>query len=342
MERFINFIRKIAPEMLELLEKRYAILKNIYYNQPIGRRLLAAHMAIGERIIRRELDFLKEQQLIRVTPAGMELQPEGLEVINQLQDFIRTLKGFHQMEERIRDLLSIEEVHIVPGDVDKDPSVKKEMGRVAASIIRREMKEDSIIAVSGGSSVAEVAEQMPVHHNQSNIEVIPARGGLGEVVEYQANTIAAKLAARIGGKYKLLYVPDNLRWEALEKIITEPAVRDVVNKIKAASMLVFGIGRADDMATRRRLAPEFIQLLKRKGATAEALGFYFDSKGNIVYTSSSVGLSLQDYSNIPRAIAVAGGTKKAQAIIAANLFRRKTVLVTDEGAAREIIRINQS
>jgi central glycolytic genes regulator len=200
------------------------------------------------------------------------------------------------------------------------------------------MKDVSIIAVSGGSTIAEVAEQMPVIHIKNDIEVVPARGGLGEIAEYQANAIAAKLAGKMNSKYKLLYVPDNLSREALERIIKEPPVEEVINKIREADILLFGIGRAEDMASRRKLSKDLVDLLKSKGAAAEALGFYFDSKGNLVYSSTSIGLSLENFSNIPVAVAVAGGTKKAEAIVAANQFRRKTILVTDEGAAKEIIK----
>jgi central glycolytic genes regulator len=338
MDNIVNLLRKITPEMLDLLEKRYAILKNIYFYQPIGRRLLAAHMDIGERVVRKELDFLKEQNLINITPAGMELEVEGIQLIEELQSFIHKVKGLHELEARIRDILNIDEVYIANGDSDTDLSVKKDMGRIAASIIRQRMKDVSIIAVSGGSTIAEVAEQMPVIHIKNDIEVVPARGGLGEIAEYQANAIAAKLAGKMNSKYKLLYVPDNLSREALERIIREPPVEEVINKIREADILLFGIGRAEDMASRRKLSKDLVDLLKSKGAAAEALGFYFDSKGNLVYSSTSIGLSLENFSNIPVAVAVAGGTKKAEAIVAANQFRRKTILVTDEGAAKEIIK----
>ncbi len=340
MERMMNHLRKLTPEMLVLIEKRYSILKNIYYYQPIGRRLLADRMNISERIVRKDLSFLKEQRLIDITAAGMEVNSEGLELIDELQDFIKVFKGLHQLESRVKEILGIDAVLVVPGNVDEDLSVKKDMGKAAAAVIRKEMKDDSIIAVSGGSTLAEVARQMPDLYGEHSIEVIPARGGLGEVVEYQANTIAADLAGKIGGRYRLLYVPDNLSREALEKIKTEPAVEEVVAGIKKADILIFGIGRAEDMGERRGLPFEVMERIRSENAAGEALGFYFDINGNIVYTSTSIGLNLEDYGNIPRAVAVAGGAKKARAIMAASFFRKRTLLVTDEGGAREIVRLD--
>lgn len=340
MDNLISFLRKMTPEMVELLEMRYSVLRNIYYHQPIGRRLLAAYMDIGERVVRKELDFLKEQGLISISPAGMELKEEGIEIVDQLRQFTHKLRGLHDLEIKIRDILKIEEVHIVNGDSDMDVSSKKDMGRIAAGLIRQRQNDVSVIAVSGGSTIAQVAEQMPLLNTRNNILTVPARGGLGEIAEFQANAIAAKLAGKINSKYKLLYVPDNLSKEVLEKIVEEPTVKEVIDNIKKADILLYGIGRAEDMAARRKLSGELVEELKKEGAVSEALGFYFNRDGSLVYTSTSIGLSLDDFSSIPTAIAVAGGTKKARAIVAANLFRRKTILVTDEGAAVEILRLN--
>ena len=59
----------------------------------------------------------------------------------------------------------------------------------------------------------------------------------------------------------------------------------------------------------------------------------------MVYSISSVGITGEDAENIEHLVAVAGGIFKAKAIIAAQLKNPRSVLVTDEGAAREILHI---
>lgn len=73
---------------------------------------------------------------------------------------------------------------------------------------------------------------MPQLYSQSNIVVVPARGGLGREVEKQANTIASILAKKLGGTYKMLHVPDNLGKEAVKSLIKEPDIKDVVETLK--------------------------------------------------------------------------------------------------------------
>ena len=65
MQEILKLQQKLVPEFLELLEKRYNILRTIYYEQPIGRRLLANNLGIGERIVRTEIDLLKKHVFLR-------------------------------------------------------------------------------------------------------------------------------------------------------------------------------------------------------------------------------------------------------------------------------------
>ena len=61
MQEILRLQKKIVPELVEVLEKRYNVLRTIYYNQPIGRRILANQLNLGERIVRTEINFLKSQ-----------------------------------------------------------------------------------------------------------------------------------------------------------------------------------------------------------------------------------------------------------------------------------------
>jgi Transcriptional regulator, contains sigma factor-related N-terminal domain len=58
-----------------------------------------------------------------------------------------------------------------------------------------------------------------------------------------------------------------------------------------------------------------------------------------VWKSRTVGISLEIFKNIDIAIGVAGGEKKAEAIIAVTSLRKDITLVTDEAAANKIINI---
>ncbi|MGB9813648.1 MAG: sugar-binding transcriptional regulator [Thermovenabulum sp.] len=336
MEHIAELINKISPEFGEIIEKRYRILKNILYHQPIGRRLLTNYTHLTERTLRTEIKKLLDLGLVEVDERGMKLTKAGENLIAEIEEFIFHLKGLNHYAKEIKNIYNCNCI-IVPGDSDSDESVKREMGKKAAVLLKNLLKGREIVAVTGGSTMAEIPKGITKTSGYENVVVVPARGGLGERVEYQANTIAAEIAKKLGAQYKLLFVPENLRPEILKTIIDEPALSEVISMIKKADILIHGIGIAEEMARRRGLSQKEIEIIKNNGAVAETFGYYFNENGQIVYYTPSAGISIDEIRNIPTVISVAGGQKKALAIKAFIKFFKPNYLITDEGAAVNLI-----
>jgi central glycolytic genes regulator len=339
MNESLKLQKKIVPELVELLERRYNILKTIYYYQPIGRRILSNELTLGERCIRNEIKFLKEEKLITIKSSGMYITPEGEEIINKLKDYLHELNGLNELENDLKKYLNVKDAIVVPGDLDKDSTVLKEIGKASSNYLKGILKDNLVIAVTGGNSVKELAESMSETNKYKNTLVLPARGGMGRGVEIQANTIAAKLANKIGANYKLLHVPDNLSSNALDTMLKEKNVFEIVDKISNSDVLIFGIGIAVEMAEKRGLSEELLQELLKNGAVGEAFGHYFNELGEIVHYTPTIGIKNQDTDTIKTLIAIAGGKSKAKAIISTEVNRSSSILITDQGAAEEIIRI---
>ncbi len=340
MQDLLRLQQKIVPELLDLLEKRYNILKMISYHQPVGRRVLAVSLGMGERIVRSEVDFLKQQNLIEINSLGMTITPEGKEIIDKLKDYIHSLIGLSELELKLKQHFGLKHIIIVPGDSDEDETVLSEIGRASAAYISGIIKDDSIIALTGGSTIKEDVDNIPRIYDLKNVLVVPARGGIGKNVDNLANTLAAKMANKLDASYKLLHIPDNLSDTALESIINEKDIKEIIENIRNSDMMVFGIGRADEMAARKGLSYEEIDRILNLGAVAEAFGYYFNTEGKIVYSTSTIRVKYEDIQKINTLIAAAAGKRKAKAIYAVcNNNSNNLVLITDEGAARAIIEL---
>lgn len=339
MDEILKLQQKIVPELIELLEKRYNILRTIYYNQPVGRRILANSVNLGERIVRTEINFLKSVNLIEISTPGMIVTAEGEKIIDKLKGFIHEIKGLSDIEDVIKEKLNVKNVIVVPGDMEEDRTVMKELGRAAANYIKSVIKSGDTIALTGGSTIKEVIDNVPKIHNVHNALVVPARGGMGKQVEIQANTLAANLANKIGGSYKLLHIPDNISDRALDTMLNEKDIKEIIDNIRNANVLIYGIGRADEMARRRGVTSERLEDLITMGTVGEAFGCYFNKNGEVVYSTPTVGINSNDIRKINYPIAVAGGSSKAEAILATEKDNKQGVLITDEGAAKELLRL---
>ena len=154
----------------------------------------------------------------------------------------------------------------------------------------------------------------------------------------QAGTIAARIAKAIGAQYRLLHVPDNLEETTAEILKNDAHIIEVVNIIKASNILFHGIGSAIEMANRRGLTPGEIEFLLQRKAVGEMLRYYFDKQGKIIYSTPSIGIKNEEIGKIKTLIAVAGGSSKAEAILSTERNNHNSILITDEGAAREIMK----
>ena len=335
----IQVLHQIAPEIKAIIEQRYAVLRAIYYKGPIGRRALAQELHSPERLIRNELEFLSELGYVIKSSSGVTLSLGGERILPLLWEYIRQMRGLSDLEQELTCRLNLKAVIVVPGNSDQDPLVKQDLAKTAVRYLRNCLKDGDILAVSGGTTLAEVAKSCGLDGHKRRVIVVPARGGLGEDVELQANTIAAKLAQGLGGSYRLLHAPDNVEPQLVDTILQEPSIREVVSLCRRAHVLLHGIGTAEEMAKRRGLHDEYVMQLIVRGAVGEAFGYYFNEQGEVVYSTASVGIRMEDLAKIPLIIGVGGGKSKAWALLSVIRLGYCDVCITDEGAARKVIQI---
>ncbi|ERN52147.1 sugar-binding transcriptional regulator [Alkalihalophilus marmarensis] len=338
MRVLLDIQQKLLPDLLDVMVKRFKILQYIRLMQPIGRRSLSTNLQMSERVLRTEVTFLKDQGLVHFATSGMTVTPSGEALFYQLEDVMKELLGLRNLEEQVEYKLGVKKVLVVAGNSDEDHWVKHELGRASVAELKAKREPSDVIAVMGGTTLAAVAEMMTPDAGMRDVTFVPARGGLGENVENQANTISAELATRAGAQYRLLHVPDQLSEEAYSSLVLEPSIGDILKLIKSARVVIHGIGEANTMASRRGSKSTFIEKIEREQAVAEAFGYYFNREGDIIHKQRTIGLQLDELDN-KYVISVAGGESKAEAISAYMKYRPSDVLITDESAARRLLEI---
>lgn len=338
MEELIKLQKQLIPDLLEVVDVRYKLLRNIKHRQPIGRRLLSSIVQITERIVRGETNFLKEQGLIDITSAGMIVTKEGEEVLNGLREFMREANGINLLEGQLKKKLGISQVIVVNGSVEEDETLFEEVGKAAANYLKQILHDDMIISLTGGRTIKEVVDKFPILPKYKNVKVLPGRGGMGKETELQANTLVEALANKLFASYEQLHIPDNLSQTLFDAMIQESEIKDIFNSIRKSEVLLHGIGLAGEMCEKRCLPAEVKDKIIDHGAVGEAFGHYFNCDGDIIYSMPTIGIPPEDISSIPRMIAVSVGACKAKAIAAVEKGRKNSVLITDEKTARAVLK----
>lgn len=266
MRNILEIQKQLLPDLMDVLRIRYTILHQIMLSELIGRRTLAPLLDMTERVLRAETDLLKAQGLIEIETSGMRISEAGSRLLEQMGPIAKELFGLNDLEEKIRRTYGLRKVIVVPGDCEASPLTKRDLGRAGAKALLSVMSDDDIIAVTGGSTLAEVAEQLNLLTAvpMKNSWFVPARGGLGESMEFQANTIASTMAKRVGAKYRLLHVPDLLSDDAYQSLVQDRNIQEIVQVIRQCRIIVHGIGDAMEMTRRRRLIRLLCRGFKQK------------------------------------------------------------------------------
>ena len=194
-----------------------------------------------------------------------------------------------------------------------------------------------MLAVTGGRTIALTAENI-APAAPMEVCVVPAQGGVVGGVRTQANTLAEEFARKLGGHHRMLHLPDGLSGEAADELRRLPMVRETLEIVHNADVVLYGIGRAAELMQRRGVSSAERARLEAEGAVAEALGFYFDAKGRVV-GGSSVAIDIADIGRRSRAAMAAAGAGKAEAIIAVCMHHPHKLLGTDEGAAMRMLEL---
>lgn len=339
MKNLLKIQQKLIPQVIELMERRYSILRQISLSEPIGRRTLSNVTGISERIVRSETEFLKEQSLIDVAVSGMTITQEGAKLLDELKEIMNDIMGLSTLQDKVKDRLGIKKVLLVPGSYDSNESLLRDVARCGAEYFIDVLKDGDVVSITGGSTMLEFANSIKTDKKYNDVLVAPARGSMGTDVDIQSNNIVATISKKLNSKYKLLHIPDELGEEAMKTLTQEPQIKKTLDIIEKTDVLVFGIGRADEMATRRKLPKEQVEEIVSKGAIGEAFGHYFNKNGEIVYKLNTVGIHLETFQDIKENIAIFAGTRKAEALIAMTNINKNIVLITDEESANKILKL---
>lgn len=330
---------KLVPEMIEVLQERFRILKYVEMAGPIGRRPLGEMAGLSERETRTMIDLLRTQQLINVAKNGATITVEGIKVLEELEPMMEKWTGRAALKRRLKELLNISSVKIVAGNWDEDIESKNLLGMEAANEFVTHIGNGKTIAVTGGSTMASIPNFIQKTNDLKDLLFIAARGGVGEDIGLQANVIAASFSEACGGKYNPFYYPDSLSKEAHKAFRNEPSVLKMIQLYDEVDCVIHGIGNAQTMAALRDSTEEEKEMIAKEKAKGEAFGYYFDRTGKAVHRIRTIGIQTKQLEHVPLLIAVAGGKSKAEAILSyLATAPKQTTLITDEGAANEMLK----
>jgi len=295
------------------------------------------------------LDNLSQNEIsfnLRISKSAISrLLKEGREkgiVTFHIKDYEDRLGS---LEDKLEQSFKLREAVVVSDEeITSEESMKKKVAKAAAILLQRRIRENDTIAVSWGTTLAEVARVLnpPI---RLNVDIVPLVGGIDiRGRDIHSNEIARQVSEAFKGKYYVLNAPvfvSNLKTkEIFEK---EKSIKTVINKAKSADIAVVGIGspkQSSTMIKRGYFSFREFTRLTDKGVVGDICTNFYDIRGNILNLSlhnKMIGLGLKELNHIPIVIGVACGEDKKEAILGVLRGGYVNIIVTNERVAGYLI-----
>jgi DNA-binding transcriptional regulator LsrR (DeoR family) len=218
----------------------------------------------------------------------------------------------------------------------------------ASDYLLRVLKPGDVLGISGGETIAIMAQLMPaaVVDNVTVVQLGTAVAYLGERAAYSSEEVALQVALKLGSIQRLVLIPVPFLLDSetiRDALLCDTGVKRAMGRLASCTVAVVGIGTLESRGHHRRVLPvtdEDLTELRQVGAVGEICTRFFDARGEPCMTSLDrrmVALDLRELRTVPLVIGAACGTHKAAAILGAVRGGYVKSLVTDQATATELL-----
>lgn len=304
----------------------------LYFESGMRQNEIADRLRISQATVSRLITSARKEGIVRISiniPNGVN--PE--------------------LEESLIQKFGLKEAIVVDYTNESEDENQKillrEVGSAAAFYLETVIKNNDVVGISSWSetlvALVDTMQQIP---GKTGVKIVQILGGIGNpAAEIHANRLTGRLASLVNGTPYFLPAPGILGSEAaLNVIMSDRYVREAIDLFSEVTMALVGIGPLQPArlltSSGNVFSSEELEILKSVGAVGNILLHFFDANGHLVdhsINSRVVSMDLEQLKKIDRAVAVAAGRDKHQAILAALKGKWINVLITDRLTAESLL-----
>ena len=240
---------------------------------------------------------------------------------------------------------SLKKVVVVPNDTNDNNIVKKRLGKAAVLLVDQLISEGTILGISWGTTMQQVALQIRSHRVKDMV-VVQLNGGISRA---EFDTHASEIAKTIGQSYKaipyLMPLPAVVDNANLKKVILSDKnisrTLELGRKSEIALFTIGSFGYNSVLVKADYFEPFEVDELLKSGAVGDICSRIIKADGTICskdLNNRTIGIELEELKKKQYSIAVAGGKEKLAAIKAGLKGKWFNSLITDEWVATELLR----
>ncbi len=301
----------------------------LYYEHQYSQQKISKKLGVSRPTVSRFLQQARDNGIVRI------------EIIDPSQ--IGT-----QLEAKLSEKYGLKKVIVVPNDSDDEKTVKRRLGKAAVLLLDQLVTEGTILGISWGTTMQQVARQIRPRKVKDMI-VVQLNGGISRA---EIDTHASEIAKTIGESYHaipyLMPLPAVVDSSGLKKaILSDKNVSRTLELGRNADIAIFTIGSFgyDSILSKAEYFDKHeVKDLLDKGAVGDICSRIIKSDGTICsedLNNRTIGIELEELKKKSYSIAVAGSKNKLSAIRAGLSGKWFNGLITDEWIATELLKDSQ-
>jgi len=305
-----------------------ARVASLYYDQELTQEDVARRVGVSRSKISRLLKEARKEGIVEI-------------VINY------PWRTATLLEREIQERFQIPYVSVLVSQGRAYEEVLWGLGNLAARYLEGILSPGVSLGISWGTAIYQTARSLRPELRLSIkvVQMIGAVGASDPLID--GPDLARFLANLYGGEYHYLHVPLIVDDASLvEGLMRESHVQQTLTMAREADIALVGIGGVSpEVSSFLRagfLTIDELKRLEEQGAAGDICGRIYDIQGqklNAPVDKRIIGIELDELRQVKQVIGVAGGEKKAKAILGALNGKRISALITDDMAARQVLRM---
>lgn len=298
----------------------------LYYKDNLSQVQICEKLGISRATVSRLLKAGREREIVRI-----DLYNPDSFVYGQLEQEL-------EQEFGLKELVIVDEV-----DIGNDYNHMQLVYQAAIEYLARTLHDGDYVGVGMGRTLFNIATQNTVT-DEINCTFVPVNGGIGTVVQSgtragnYSNDIANAFAQKFHGNAIQFFAPaifDDI--SVMQGLSKELPIQQVTSMFRQLDFVLMGLGspssKESTMVRCGYLTRAQFKEYQKQGAVGDYLLNFFDENGDTSkfddFNSHVMGISQEDFMNIPTRIAIAAGGDKGKSVLGALRGQRMNVLITD-------------
>jgi lsr operon transcriptional repressor len=295
-----------------------------YYKEGQTQEAIAQRLKITRKRVNQILGDARQSGFIQVTIAGGP-------------------GPCYELEAALASTFGLRQVIVVPSPMP-GTDVRPLVGAAAGQYISAHLPPSGALGISWGGTINAAAQSVASRTGMNN-RVVLLCGGLAKSTLINPYDNAARMARALDATCFYITAPMFADSRTLrDALVASNPIQDVLEMVPRLDLALLS---AVDLSEQSKaleygvISHDTWQSLRNAGAVGDICGHYLDAQGMVIehpLTSLVVNPALEDLRRVPELVLAAGGVQKAAIIRAAIKAGLCHVLITDEDAARALVR----